>query len=168
MTDCIATLKVCQGPNARYPYAFNLTDEFARQWQPNYPFAANAAIRPSDAADPTGWQYRNDGSDGVSGAEEPEWPTADNEDVADGSVEWTAEAMDFDGLAYRITDVNWTVPDGITGDDDDWTDLAALQECRIWVSGGEVGRTYTLVGVIDATDGTETAKFEVRLVVKIK
>ena len=165
MADCIATLKACQGSSERYPYAINLTDAFSRLWDAEFPYGTGAVVRAD--GNPSYGREVIASVAGVSGEQEPEWPIGNAETVDDGSVEWTTQPMSNDGLAYRITDCVWAVPTGLTGDSASFTDLPALQEVRIWLTGGTVGRTYVIVGLVSATDGTETATFEVRIQLKI-
>ena len=166
MAQCIATLKVCQAADERYPYGFNLTDAFSRLWEASFPYLADSVVR-SDGNPAYGREFKAS-ADGTSGDDEPEWPSTNAGEVDDGSLHWVSQPMSFNGLAYRITGAVWTAPAGITADSATYTDLPSLQQVRVWISGGVRGRKYVIVGQVSATDGTETAMFEVRLEVKIE
>jgi len=163
MTECIATLKVCQGEQSVLDYAFDLTDRFAIPREPNRPYANAAHVRPVESG--TGWQYQSSG--GVTNGDdfEPDWPTESGEAVIDGSLTWTAEAITFDSLRYRIASVTWTAPDGITLSDESIIDQPALQEARVTVAGGTAGQKYRIVGVVVTTTGLE---YEVRIELKVR
>lgn len=163
MTECIATLKVCQGSEARLDYAIDLTERFAIPRQPNYPYPDGATVRPVEGG--TGWQYQSSG--GVTNGDdfEPDWPIENGGTVDDGSLTWIAEEITFDSLRYRIDDVEWTAPDGITLSDEQVIDQPAMQEVRVTVAGGTAGRRYRIVGVVTTTTGL---MFEVRIEMKIK
>jgi hypothetical protein len=163
MTECIATLKVCQGEQSVLDYAFDLTERFSIPRQPNFPYASGARVRPVEAG--TGRQYQSSG--GVSNGDdfEPDWPIEDGESVVDGSLTWTAEAITFDSLRYRIDSVTWTAPDEITLSDETVVDQPAMQEVRVTVAGGTAGQKYRIVGVVTTTAGLE---HEVRIELKVK
>lgn len=163
MTECIATLKVCQGPLSVLDYAFDLTERFAILRQPNYPYANGAHVRSFDGG--TGWQFQSSG--GVTNGDdfEPDWPTESGESVEDGSLTWTAEAITYDSLRYRIDEVEWTAPAGITLSDESIIDQPAMQEVRVTVAGGTAGEKYRIVGVVTTTSGLE---YEVRIELKVK
>lgn len=163
MTECIATQRVCQGPLSVLDYAFDLTAKFSIPRLPNFPYAAGAHVRP--IIDGTGWQYQSSG--GVTNGDdfEPDWPTEDGGTVEDGSLTWTAEAITYDSLRYRIDSVTWTAPDGITLTNEQVIDQPAMQEVRVTVAGGAAGQKYRIVGVVVTTTGLE---YEVRIELKVK
>lgn len=163
MTECIATLKECQGALAKLDYAFDLTERFAIPRKPNYPYASGAVVRPVEGG--TGRQYQSSG--GVTNGDEfePDWPTEDGGTVEDGSLTWAAEDITYDSLRYRIDDVEWTAPDGITLSDELVIDQPAMQEVRVTVAGGTAGHKYRIVGVVTTTTGLE---YEVRIELRIK
>lgn len=163
MTECIATLRVCQGAEARLDYAIDLTERFAIPRQPNFPYASGAHVRPVEGG--TGWQYQSSG--GVTNGDdfEPQWPTEDGVAVADGSLIWTAEDITYDSLRYRIDEVEWTAPAAITLSDETVIDQPAMQEVRITLAGGTAGEKYRIVGLVTTTTGLI---FEVRIELKVK
>lgn len=80
----------------------------------------------------------------------------DPDAVLDYVVDWS-EWLDDD----TITASEWTVPDGIEKDSDTHTTTATT----IWLSGGTLGATYTLVNHITTAAGREndqTIKIKVR------
>ena len=163
MTECIATLKVCQGPQSVLDYAFDLTERFAILRQPNYPYASGAHVRSFEGG--TGWQFQSSG--GVTNGDEfePDWPIESGDTVVDGSLTWTAEAITFDSLRYRIDSVTWTAPDGITLTNEQVIDQPAMQEVRVTLAGGTAGEKYRIVGVVVTTTGLE---YEVRIELRVK
>jgi hypothetical protein len=163
MTECIATLKACQGSQSVLDYALDLTERFSIPRQPNFPYANGAHVRPIEGG--TGWQYQSSG--GVTNGDdfEPQWPTEEGGTVVDGSLTWTAEDITFDSLRYRIDSVTWTAPDGITLTNEQVIDQPAMQEVRVTVAGGTAGQKYRIVGVVVTTTGLE---YEVRIELKVK
>lgn len=77
----------------------------------------------------------------------PEWPDKDPDDILDYQVNWAARLAD----AETITAATWVVPDGITQDDDEFTDTTAT----IWLSGGTAGTTYNVVSRITTSGGRQ-------------
>lgn len=163
MTECIATLRECQGALAKLDYAFDLTERFSIAREPNHPYPNGAHVRPITGG--TGWQYQSSG--GVTNGDdfEPDWPTEEGGAVSDGSLTWTAEDITYDSLRYRIDEVVWTAPDGITLSDESVIDQPALQEARVTVAGGTAGEKYRIVGVVTTTTGLE---YEVRIELRVK
>lgn len=160
MSQCIATLKVCQGASELHDYAFNLTDAFANTRQLNTAYALGAVTRPGT----TGREYISSG--GVSGVEDVEWPEDDGDSVEDGSLVWTAQAISYSSLIHRVGTVEWTAPASITISDPSEIDQPAHQEVRISATGGVAGRKYRIVGLVTTLAGDE--KFEVRVDLKIE
>lgn len=161
MSECVATLKECQGAEEVHDYAFDLTDQFSRKWAPNAEQPLGAIVRPGT----TGREYISGG--GVTNGElEPDWPLDNGDTVEDGSVVWTGQSVSYAGLLHRVGSADWTAPAGITISDPVETDRPALQEVRVSVTGGVVGRTYRIVGLVTTLAADEV--FEVRLDLKIK
>jgi hypothetical protein len=164
MAKCQVLLKVCQQSTERQDYAFNWTHEFARRWQPYFPFAAAIAIRPSTVEGATGFEYISSG--GVSGAEEPVWSETSGETVVDGSIIWTAAPMSNASLKHRVNGASvWTAEAGLTLEDEVTTDTPGLQESRIWVEGGVTGQTYRNFVAVPTDQG---AIYEGELRIKIE
>jgi hypothetical protein len=167
MAKCIETLKVCKAADERLDFGFNLTDEFAHLWKPNRPYEYGQIVRPADLP-ATGFEYVAEGADssgGVSnGASEPIWPRTIGGTVVDGSVTWIAQPMTYDGLRERVGDVYWLGEGDLILSDPVDQDLPALQEVRIWASGGTIGRSYDCVVNITTLSG---AIYECRLEITI-
>lgn len=143
-------LEVWQGAGERQEYAFDLTDDLARQWSAGRPHGATIAVRPR-ARPVTGLEYVSSG--GISAGKEPLWPLAAGGTAADGTLTWTAQAMSFDSYRARIDDADWTTPSDFTASDQVETDSEGLQEVRITVSGGVAGQSYDVVGLVTDTLG---------------
>lgn len=90
-------------------------------------------------------------SGGVTTAREPKWPTTIGGTVMDGPITWTARAITYDSLIYRIDDVEYEVPEGITLHEQDFTDEPAAQQVPLEVSGGTEGETYDIVVRVQCT-----------------
>lgn len=73
------------------------------------------------------------------------WPSKDPDEVLDYRVDWSARV----GTDDVIATTEWEVPDGITKDSDTNDD----DSTTIWLSGGELGTTYTLLNRITTDDG---------------
>ena len=155
---CRITKTVCKTESETKPWGFDYAGYdadagrwgfLARVWTPGTAFDSGVAVRPSL---PTGLQYSSSG--GHSGANEPRWPTALGGTVTDGSITWTAEAIDNDSLRATITDSDWTAEMGITVDNDATTNTNGLQIVSAQVSGGTSGETYLVSNVVTLSDGT--------------
>lgn len=82
--------------------------------------------------------------------------TKDPQAVLDYVIDWS-DWLDGD----TITASQWTVPDGIEKDSDTHTTTAAT----IWLSGGTLGETYSVVNHITTVAGREndqTIRIKVR------
>lgn len=69
----------------------------------------------------------------------------DPDAVLDYAVDWSSWLVEGD----TITGSEWTVADGLTMDDDSFTDTSAV----IWLSGGTLGERYTVVNRITTEQG---------------
>lgn len=81
----------------------------------------------------------------------------DPDEVKDYSVDWEARLDEGD----TILTSTWIVPDGITKDSDSNTTTTAT----IWLSGGTLGTTYSLVNRITTAGGRtldQTCKLKVK------
>jgi hypothetical protein len=72
--------------------------------------------------------------------------------------------MTYDGLRERVGDVYWLGEGDLILSDPVDQDLPALQEVRIWASGGTIGRSYDCVVNITTLSG---AIYECRLEITI-
>lgn len=165
MAECLLRLEVCQQQGEQQDYAFNWTAEFIRQWETNHPFNLGTRIRPSSDSVPCGFELVSGG--GQSGGSEPSWRSkikALDDTVTDGSITWTGAALSYAGLRHRLVLAEWTAAEGQELYDQEEQDSPGLQETRIWVRGGEPGKTYEhKVGV--TTD--QGAKYEAILSVTV-
>lgn len=153
MAKCLEIRKACQRSTARLPYGFSWTREFSRKWEADSPFAASVKIRP--LGDPTGFQYSSSG--GQSGSEEPAWPTAIGETLTDGSITWTAEAVDGDSLADGIASDTWgpSDPVGLTVDAQAPLVDPGAQLTAAYLSGGTPGEVYEIENTVTSDNGQE-------------
>ena len=162
MASCVITLKACQAPDEFHDYGFNLVDQFSNGWIANYPFDAGAIIRPGT----TGLEYVSDG--GVSNGEiEPEWPIEAAGTVDDGTITWTAQEVTSAGLNERIDSVVWSAISPMVASNQSEIDEDAIQEARIWVTGGVAGSKYRVTGLLTTTSSPPTI-YELRLEMSIK
>lgn len=154
---CEIVQEVCKLPDERKVFpAFDLTAEFARLWLASYPFSSGVRIRPWTDKRKTGLEYESSG--GVTGPKEPRsWPTTIGDTLADGSITWTARAMSYDSLMYRIFAVDYTTPSGITLHEQSFIDQPGAQIVPMEVSGGAEGEVYDIVArVTSSTVGSST------------
>lgn len=88
------------------------TGWLSNSWRPGADLAAGFRIRP---VRPTGFQYVSSG--GTTGYLEPTWPTKIDSTlgvVVDGSVTWTAEAVDTRSLSGTVGASVWAADAGVT------------------------------------------------------
>lgn len=93
-----------QRPGEALDYAIEWTNWLANRWLASFPFAANVAVRPVRS---TGFQYIAQNS-GLSGNDEPEWPTAAGQSVVDGSITWLCQLADAWSLATTVASSAWS------------------------------------------------------------
>lgn len=86
------------------------------------------------------------------------WLPKDPDEVLDYLVDWSAR-LEADTIATST----WIVPDGITAD----TDSSAAATTTIWLSGGTLGETYTLLNRI-TTVGGRTMDQSVKISIKAR
>lgn len=73
------------------------------------------------------------------------WPFKDPNEVLDFEVDWTARI----GSSDAIDTVTWTMPAGITKDDQTVSGKVAI----IWISGGTEGQSYNVGCRVETTGG---------------
>jgi len=133
----------------------------ANGWRPGQPYATGAAVLPTKAF--TGLQYSSSG--GWSGPAEPRWPGMIGDQIADGSITWTAEAVSNDSVKASIVTSEWEADDVITIDDEQIENTAGRQVVSALVGGGEEGRTYEVTNTVTLSDGAvEVSIIEVEVV----
>ena len=108
--DSLPYREYVQRPGEILDYAFEWSEFLALRWTPGGNFAANAAIRPVNQ---TGFQYKAT-TGGYSSKSEPKWPTRLGDTVLDGSIVWTAVAIDATSLQSAISVSAWTADAGVT------------------------------------------------------
>lgn len=87
------------------------------------------------------------------------WDAKDPDEVLDRALDWTVRLPDGD----IIETSSWIVPDGIIKNSDHHSDTTTT----IWLSGGELYKTYTLVNRVVTRDGrTLDQSAEIRVSVK--
>lgn len=91
------------------------------------------------------------------------WPSKDPNEVLDYVIDWNSSDEPNPGWAVNdtIATSSWTVPVGITKDSDSHGNTTTT----IWLSGGTLGETYTLVNRI-TTVGGRTLDQTVRIKIK--
>jgi hypothetical protein len=142
-------------PAEALDYAVEFESHCTKLREPNTTYALDARVRPARA---TGLQYK--ATAGVTGTDEPRWPTAATLTVVDGSVTWTAEAMSSGSLARTLASCIWTLDSGITasGQIDTATRSLAI------ISGGVLGQRYSVRVDATFTDGTvRTELFTIKI-----
>lgn len=87
------------------------------------------------------------------------WPPKDPQEVLDYRIDWSARLEEGE----TISTSTWTVPAGITKDEDE----NAAATATIWLSGGTLGETYELVNQIVTSD-ERTMDQTIRLRIKAK
>lgn len=75
----------------------------------------------------------------------PSFSSKDPDEVLDYVVNWAARLATDDTIATST----WTVPAGITKDSSSNTDTTT----KVWLSGGTLGTTYTLLNRVTTVDG---------------
>ena len=139
----------CKTAGETKPWTFDYGLRFlTRFWQPGKRFAAGVAVRPRT---PTGFQYVSSG--GYSGSREPKWPTVAGDDVEEGSITWTAEAIDNDSLVATIVSSSWSAPAGITVGGASFVNTDGDQTASAQVSGGTVDTTYEIKNTVTLNTG---------------
>ena len=142
-------------PAEALDYAVEFARHCIRVREPATAYALNARVRPMRE---TGLQYK--ASAGTTGTDEPRWPITAALTVVDGSVTWTAEAIDSNAIARTLVSALWTVDSGLTvgSQIDTPTRSAAI------ISGGVLGQRYSVRVDATFTDGTvRTELFTIKI-----
>lgn len=163
MTDCLQTLRICQGAGERWPYAFNLTDDLRRRYELDKPYTAGQAVVPRQRPG-TGFEYLATTGQ-TNGKAEPRWEQYGATTFADGSLTWTRQELSNASLVERIQSCDWVAPSGIVASDPVETDAPGLQEVRVTLSGGTAGETYEITGTVTMISGH---KYQVKIVVEVE
>jgi hypothetical protein len=80
------------------------------------------------------------------------WSSKDPDEVLDYKLDWLGSESDpgpLYGLEDAISDSVWDVPSGLSKESDTFDD----DSTTIWLSGGELGQTYSLLNRITTTGG---------------
>lgn len=148
---CVFVQEACKAPAEVKEFAFDLTRRLERRWQARAFYSNGQRIRPERKR--AGFEYEA-GGDGQTGLKEPGFPATLGETVVDGSITWTCRAISNSSLSKTISNVAWTVPAGLTHDDDALNNTGGRQEISITLSGGTAGATYLVVALVTYSDGT--------------
>ncbi len=87
----------------------------------------------------------------------------DPDDELDYAINWTAQLKEGGVLVDTIAVSDWTVPDGITKEDEAFTDTRSV----IWLSGGTAGTSYRLTNQI-TTSNDPPRKLSKTIRIKVK
>lgn len=98
-----------QDPADALDYTADFEAHCVRYREPGTAYASGVKVRPRRA---TGLQYSSGG--GVTGTDEPRWPTTVGGTVRDGSVTWTAEALADTSLTRTLASASWVADTGVT------------------------------------------------------
>jgi hypothetical protein len=91
-------------------YAIDWDGWLSNFWERGEIVSPGQVIRPTS---PNGFQFKTT-LGGQAGNSEPVWPNIIGQTVTDGSVVWTAQAIDTTSLFATVVSVAWQVPPGIT------------------------------------------------------
>lgn len=145
MNETLRTFE--QDPGEELDYAVDFAGHCARVREPNTEYSSGVKVRPARA---TGYQYSSGG--GVTGTQEPRWPTTIGNTVQDGSVTWTCEAITTGSLKRTVTGTpTWTADTGLTVG----TPTVSGTKTTSLVSGGTLGQTYLVRVAGTFSDGTD-------------
>jgi hypothetical protein len=127
-------------------------DYLARQRRPGTAYAVTDAVRPLRAR-ATGLQYRCSTGGVTSGApsDRIRWPAIVGGTVTDGSVVWTAEAVNASSLRTTISTEDWTAVTGLTLGTESSSDL----RYHVIVGGGVSGQTYEVRHRVTLANGED-------------
>lgn len=148
---CVFVQETCKSPASVKEFAFDLTRRLERRWQARAFYSNGQRIRPERKR--AGFEYEA-GGDGQTGLKEPGFPATLGETVGDGSITWTCRAISNGSLVKTISNVAWTVPAGLTHDDDALNNTGGRQEISVTLSGGTAGQSYLVVALVTYSDGT--------------
>lgn len=84
------------------------------------------------------------------------WPPKDPDEYLDYKIKWSARLA-----GDTIASSEWIVPDGIVGDQES----ADTTITTIWLNGGTLGRTYSIVNRIETDGGRimdQTARIKIK------
>lgn len=87
------------------------------------------------------------------------WPFKDPDEVLDYTIDWS----DRLGEGDAVDTSTWFVPSGLTQENEEVTTTTTV----LWLSGGTLGQTYTILNRITTTGG-RTMDQSVNLKIKTK
>lgn len=73
------------------------------------------------------------------------WPFKDPDEVLDYSIDWSGRLSGDDTISLSV----WTVPDGITNEEEDKSGATTT----LWLSGGSEGQTYSFLNRVTTVGG---------------
>ena len=147
---CRVVDHTCKTEVERKPWTIDYSMRFlARFWAPGTVYAADIRVRPRT---PTGFQYVSSG--GQSGSREPRWTDiVVGDELDDGSITWTAEAISNDSLVATIASSTWAAEADLTVDTDAIVNTDGVQQTSAQFVGGTAGGTYDATNTVTLSTG---------------
>jgi hypothetical protein len=156
---CRIVATTCKTAGETKIWGFDYAPFLANAWLAGKVYANGEAIRPTS---PTGFQYSCGG--GQSASDEPVWPTTLGGTVTDGSITWTAEAIDNTSLRATIVSSDWAASDGITVSNEQTYSSDGIQIVTALISDGDAGSDYEVTNTVTLSDSTvEESALRVRI-----
>ena len=146
---CRIVETTCKTEVERKPWTIDYTRFLTRFWSPGVVFSADVRVRPRT---PTGFQYVSSG--GQSGSREPRWTDVTvGDELDDGSITWTAEAIDNLSLTATIASSTWSAEAPMTVDTDSIVNTDGVQTVSAQMVGGTAGATYDITNTVTLSTG---------------
>ena len=146
---CRVVDQACKTEIERKPWTIDYSRFLSRLWAPGTVFAVDIRVRPRS---PTGFQYVSSG--GQSGGREPRWIDIGlGDDLEDGSITWTAEAIDNESLIATIVSSTWAAEAGMTVDTDSFINSDGVQSTSVQMVGGTAGTEYDITNTVTLSTG---------------
>jgi hypothetical protein len=131
----------------------------AYHWEPDFPAALNAVVRPTQ---PNGFEYLCT-QEGQTNGDEPQWPTIVGGIVGDGSAQWQCQPVDSTSLAASVATSAWSAPSPMTVSSPVLTGNTAT--VLINTTSAVSGSTYDVLNTITTSDGqTQPGKIRIKVV----
>lgn len=154
-TDCTIVPVVIKGAADRIPVQVDWHDWLINTREPGVAVAVDFVMRPTRSM-ATGFQYRCT----VAGVTSClpffrlRWPHTVGGLIVDGSVSWTAEAIDDESLRTTVTDEIWTETPGVVLS----AESAADSIYSVQVEGGVSGQEYVVRHSADFANGEKRSQ----------
>lgn len=153
---CTVVESICLLIGENKPYGLDLTKFCTNYFAEGEYYALTERVRPREIEDggkgPNGFEYEVTTA-GQTGSREPIWPTTIAATVTSGSVTFTCRAISNSSLTKTISSSTWSVPTGITADDDSTVTSNGEQKTAVFLEATAAVTKEGITNTVTFSDG---------------